>query len=66
MKYSKKGSLTADQKAELKFEYFKTQFKIIEKNYATFLDRRDSEAFFIRAENPDLNDQREHEYFKLF
>ena len=51
---------------ELKFEYFKSQFKIIQKNFGSYFERRNSESYHIKAERPDLNDQRDHLSFKLF
>ena len=54
------------KKKELKFEYFKSQFKVLQKNFGSYFERRNSEAYHIRAEKPDLNDQKDHLFFKLF
>ena len=60
-----KIQLNAKSKDDLKFEYFKSQFKIIQKNFGSYFERRNSEAFHIRVQKPDLNDQRDHLFFKL-
>ena len=60
-----KLQLNVKKKEELKFEYFKSQFKIIQKNFGSYFERRNSEAFHIRVLRPDLNDQRDHLFFKL-
>ena len=50
-KYLKNSKLQLDvkKKEELKFEYFKSQFKIIQKNFGSYFERRNSEAFHIRV-----------------
>lgn len=56
---------TAKEK-EQKFEYFKSQFSIIQGNFRSYFDRRNVEAYYIRVLRPDLNEQCEHRFFKLF
>lgn len=52
--------------SELKLEYFKTHFKIIQKNFRSKQHRMDAEAFFIRMKRPKLNKQEELSFFQLF
>ena len=59
-------NLDTSKKKELKFEYFKSQFSILQKNFRSYLDRRDVEAYYIRILRPDLNEQCEHKFFSLF
>ena len=66
LKNSNKAPLNKEKRDELKFEYFKSKFKILQKNFSSFFKRRNSESYFIRAEEPDLNDQRDHSFLKLF
>ena len=49
-----------------KLEFFKSNFSVLKKNFRTYSERLDSEAYFIRTHNPDLNDQKEHVSFSLF
>ena len=51
---------------KIKFEFFKTHFKILKKGFRSDFERRKTEAFYIRVKSPDLNDQRDHTFFKLF
>ena len=51
---------------KLKFEYFKSHFRIAQKNFRSKWHRLEAEAFFIRMTLPKLNDQKEQEFFKLF
>ena len=51
---------------KLKFQFFKTHFKILKKSFRSDFERRKTEAFFIRVKRPDLNDQKDHNFFKLF
>ena len=48
------------------FEYFKSHFKILQKSFKSTFERRKTEAFYIRVKRPDLNDQKDHNFFKLF
>ena len=49
-----------------KFDFFKRQFTTLKKNFRSYFERRDAEAYFIRTLRPDLNGQNEHKFFKLF
>ena len=49
-----------------KFEFFKRQFTTLKKNFRSYFDRRNTEAYFIRTQRPDLNGQNEHKFFTLF
>ena len=51
---------------ERNFEYFKNHFKILQKSFLSTFERRKTEAFYIRVKRPDLNDQKDHNFFKLF
>ena len=51
---------------ERNFEYFKSHFKILQKSFQSSFERRRTEAFYIRVKRPDLNDQKDHNFFKLF
>ena len=51
---------------KLKFEYFKSHFKIAQKNFRSKWHRLEAEAFFIRMNRPNLNDQKEQDFLKLF
>ena len=57
-------STTLTQKTT--FEFFKKHFKIIRKGFRSQKELRRSEAFYIRVKKPDLNDQKDHNFFKLF
>ena len=52
--------------SELKLEYFKTHFIIIQKNFRSKQHRMDAEAFFIKMKRPKLNKQEELSFFQLF
>ena len=52
--------------SELKLEYFKTHFKIIQKNFRAEQYQMNAEAFFIRMKRPKLNKQEELSFFQLF
>ena len=52
---------------QLEKQYYKTHYKIIQKNVRSQTERLRSEAYHIRMRRPDLNDQTESQkYFKLF
>ena len=54
-------------KFQMKNEFYQTHFKIVQKNFRTTTERLQSEAYHIRINRPDLNDQTEsRKYFKLF
>jgi hypothetical protein len=51
---------------ELKLEYFKSHFKILQKGFRSKQHRLNAEAFFIRINRPKLNKQEELKFFQLF
>ena len=51
---------------KLKDRFFMQHFKVLQKNFGSYFERRKAEAFFIRILRPDLNDQKDHRYFSLF
>ena len=51
---------------KLKFKYFASHFKILQKNFRSLDHRMDAEAFFIRMKQPKLNKQEELSFFELF
>ena len=51
---------------KLLFEYFKSHFKIVQKNFRSKRHRMAAEAFYIRMNQPKLNEQKEQELFQLF
>ena len=51
---------------KLKFRYFASHFKILQKNFRSLDHRMDAEAFFIRMKRPSLNKQEELSFFELF
>jgi hypothetical protein len=51
---------------KLQFEYFKSHFKIVQKNFRSKRHRMAAEAFYIRMNRPKLNEQKEQELFQLF
>ena len=59
-----KGNPPAPKKE--KFDFFLRQFTTLKKNFRSYFDRRDNEAYFIRTQRPDLNGQNEHRFFTLF
>ena len=48
------------------FEFFKSHFKILQKSFRSDFERLKTEAFYIRTKRPDLNDQKDHNFLKLF
>ena len=48
------------------FQFFKKHFKIIRKGFKSRKELIRTEAFYIRVKKPDLNDQKDHNFFKLF
>ena len=69
LKYSKKGTLTAKQKEDLKFEYFKTQFKIMEKKTMLLLKTDETrKRFSLELKTPILTSKKSmsiSNYFEL-
>ena len=51
---------------DLEIDFLKSHFTVLEKNFATYKDRMDAEAYFIRSHRPRLNEQKQHNYFSLF
>ena len=52
---------------QLRNEFYRTHFKIVQKNFRSLTERLQSEAYHIRINRPKLNDQTEsRKYFKLF
>ena len=51
---------------KLLFEYFKSHFKIVQKNFRSKTHRLAAEAFYIKMNRPKLNEQKEQELFQLF
>ena len=51
---------------ERNYEFFKRDFKILQKSFRSTFERRKTEAFYIRVKRPDLNDQKDHNFLKLF
>ena len=41
-------------------------FRVLQKSFGSYYERRKTEAFFIRILRPDLNGQNNHRYFTLF
>ena len=65
--YQEQLKLTyASQTRKTSFEFFKKHFKIIRRGFRSQTELRRSEAFYIRVKRPDLNDQKDHNFFKLF
>ena len=51
---------------KLEIDFLKSHFTILEKNFATYYDRMDAEAYFIRSHRPKLNTQKQHSFFTLY
>ena len=51
---------------KMRDKFFMDHFKILQKNFRNYFERRNTEAFFIRIFKPTLNDQCKHRYFSLF
>lgn len=47
-------------------KFFMEHFRVLQKNFGSYWERRKTEAFFIRILRPDFNDQKDHRYFSLF
>ena len=59
----KNGKKTTSK--ERHFEFFKSHFKILQKSFRSSFERRKTEAFYIRVKRPDLNDQKDHNFFQI-
>ena len=55
-----------DTSKKKNFQFLISHFKILEKSFRSKFQRERAEAFYIRVKRPDLNDQKDHELFKLF
>ena len=53
-------------KKKIKDKFFMLHFKILQRRFCLYFERRNTEAFFIRILRPDLNDQKDHNSFALF
>ena len=51
---------------KMRDKFFMQHFRVLQKSFGSYFDRRKSEAFFIRILRPDLNDQNDHRSFTLF
>ena len=51
---------------KLRDKFFMQHFRVLQKGFRSYFERRKTEAFFIRILKPDLNDQNNHRYFTLF
>jgi hypothetical protein len=58
-----KLSLSTDK---LKYKYFTTHLRILQKNFRSHRHRLDAEAFFIRMNRPSLNKREKLSFFELF
>ena len=50
----------------IKRNFYLSNFTFLKKNFRSYYERREAEAFFIRTQRPDLNGQNEHKFFTLF
>ena len=51
---------------KLRDKFFMQHFRVLQRSFGSYYDRRKTEAFFIRILRPDLNEQNKHRYFTLF
>ena len=51
---------------DLRIEFLKSHFTILEKNFANSSDRLNAESYYIRSLRPRLNEQKYHKAFDLF
>ena len=63
-KKRKEGDLRQEDK--IRFDFFIEHFSIIQKNFVSKFQRTKTEAFFIKVQKPDLNEQVLNLSFKLF
>ena len=66
LRASKSSQLKPMQVYKIKLDFFRSKFSIIAKNFKSYFDRVDSEAYYIRTLNPDLNCQKKHKRFAIF
>ena len=66
LRASKSSQLKQMQVYKIKLDFFRSKFSIIAKNFKSYFDRVDSEAYYIRTLNPDLNCQKKHKRFAIF
>ena len=53
-------------KKKIKDKFFMLHFKILQRRFCSYFERRNTEAFFIRILRPDLNDQKDHNSLHCF
>ena len=53
-------------KKKIRDKFFMQHFRILQRRFGSYFERRNAEAFFIRILRPDLNDQKDHNSFALF
>ena len=51
---------------KLRDKFYMQHFRVLQKGFKSYYDRRKTEALFIRILRPDLNDQNDHRSFTLF
>ena len=51
---------------KMRDKFFMQHFRVLQKSFGSYFDRRKSEAISIRILRPDLNDQNDHRSFTLF
>ena len=52
--------------SNLRINFLKSHFTILEKNFPTYCDRLNAESYYIRLLRPKLNEQKAHKAFALF
>ena len=50
----------------IKRDYYLSNYTFLKKNFRSYYERREAEAYYIRTQRPDLNGQNEHKFFTLF
>ena len=53
-------------KKKIRDKFFMFHFKILQRRFGYYFERRNTKALFIRILRPDLNDQKDHNSFALF
>ena len=51
---------------KMRDKFFMSHFRVLQKRFGSYWERRKAEAYFIRIYRPDFNDQKDHRYFSLF
>ena len=66
--FVRKKRKEADKRVEekIRFDFYIEHFSIIQKNFVSKYQRTKTEAFFIKVQKPDLNEQVSNLSFKLF